>query len=191
MKYLSLFFVFTSCISLHSHSFAADKSQGKPPVLIPLAVGNTWKYRNRDKPGEIIISTVEKSQLANGITWFLYNEMGDKFWVRNDGMTQYELLASFSKNTIDMSNLQEALVLSTPGNKPYSYTLEGYSVTYTPCTEPITVLAGTFYCHIYKFDLGDGYYSITYYAENIGVLLNKYYSSSGYEVLELFDYQLK
>lgn len=163
----------------------------KQPGLVPLAVGNNWKYMENGNKNSIITSSVEKSQNVNGVTWFLYNEMGDRFWVRNVGLEQYESIDSANMDSINISNINEQLVLSKPDGNIKTYYVEQDSITYKPCLTPITVKVGTFECHTYTFDMGDGYYSTSYYVENIGVVFNKYNSNNGYSETELVEYTLK
>ena len=191
MKLLTIIILLALSACTSAPTTESSSSNEKQPGLVPLAVGNTWKYMENNNEKTIIISSVEKSQSVNGVTWFLYNEMGDRFWVRNQGMEQYESYDSANMDSINFSNINEQLVLAKPDGKIKSYYVEQDLITYKPCLSPITVKAGTFECHTYTFDMGDGYYSISYYAKNIGVVLNKYNSNTGYSETELIEYNLK
>lgn len=155
--------------------------------LIPLAVGNQWSYIRTDTD-EIAHSQVEKSQSVKGNTWYLYNEFGDRFWVRNEGLNQFEAADFFDTDFIDGDDIDEVKVINADKD---SYSFDGIeSASYKKCPDEITVPAGTFSCHIVIFDLGDGLHSEHYYAEGVGLLRHIYRSGEDRTMLELTDYQL-
>lgn len=156
--------------------------------LVPLAVGNSWTYVDTET-GEESTSSVESKQLVNGVYWFKYNELGDSFWVRNEGLDQFEAIDFFNEQQIDSTIGEEVLVLTTSKNK---YAFQGIkSASYKRCDTLIKVPAGEFECHIIHFEFGEQLFSRNYYAEGIGLIKNQYQSSDGYTEVELVDYQLR
>ena len=186
----SLLVISLSCLLLNcTPTNTAQRSNASKlgPALIPLAVGNTWTY-TRLETNETLQSKVEKSQNLNGTTWYLYNEVGERFWVRNEGMNQYEALDFYDAEEIKGEEIKTAMVLNVDAA---SYSFESVeSASYRKCKTSITVPAGTFACHLIRFELGQGEYSENYFKEGIGLLKSTYHTSNDTRTIELVDYQL-
>jgi hypothetical protein len=173
--------IFTIHAFLLSNAFAGDDE------LIPLQIGNTWEYVNAQGGGELKRTFVDKKQVIDGQEWFLLNEFGSRFWVRNGNRVQYEAVDYFDMDEID-GDLNEEIVLDITRSE---YTFEGVEkVISGKCPKQITVPAGTFDCYAIQMVLDQESYSVTFYALGVGVVKSIYHTPEEHEVLELKQYKL-
>jgi len=164
-------------------------SVSEPNALIPLDIGNRWVFTELGNNATHIVNVI-KSSTANDNTWYLYNEFGDKFWLRNHNGYQYEAIDAFDKELPNSVTYSE-IVFYPPDKTPDTYKSSGGDIKYSKCEKPLTVPAGTFPCHIYRVDLGYGNYSINYYAIGIGLIRNEYATDRGTKIYELSSFNIK
>jgi len=165
------------------------RSSLEPNALIPLAVGNSWSYVQVGGT-ETATAEVLKSKNREGSSWFLYKEFGDIFWIRNDEEGQVEAINAFGVHELP-GNLEEEVVLYSPGKAPTAYRNSGGDTQYKSCEEQLTVPAGTFPCHIYTIDLGDGSSSVNYYSPGVGLIRNEFTTDTGTVIFELTEYRVR
>lgn len=183
MKNILLIIFITFSVS----SYASPLQSSLPEVLIPLSVGNYWKYSEVGS-NKTNVSKVSESQELNGTTWFRYTEFGNSFWVRNKGLTQIEPFYSMEPEL----NLDdgEVVILNALSKSTTTYDTHGMPVHYQPCKGQITVPAGTFECHRFEFTLDGGDKSISYYAINVGLIKNEYVTGGKTSTNVLVDYKV-
>ncbi|MEM1297055.1 MAG: hypothetical protein AAGH89_16940 [Verrucomicrobiota bacterium] len=63
--------------------------------LIPLYVGNSWKYKMLGQRGEPVSNRVIKSARIDGTYWYGMEEWGDLYWVRSTDQGQEEAMNLF------------------------------------------------------------------------------------------------
>lgn len=114
--------------------------------LIPLEVGNYWKFKNKNTGETEYARVLEKVELG-GETWFKYKELDDEhiFYVRNTENGQAE---------IDIDTQETELVLVYPVKKETRYQQYDVGTMVTPDVE-VTVPAGTFLTYKYDFSIDD------------------------------------
>ncbi len=164
-------------------------SSSEPDALIPLEIGNRWTFTELGNNTTHIVSVI-KSSRADDNTWYQYNEFGDKFWLRNHNGYQYEATNAFDKD-LPATVSHSEIVFYPPAKTPKIYKSSGGIIEYSKCKKPLSVPAGTFHCHIYRVDMGQGNYSINYYAVGIGLIRNEYSTDKGTEIYELSSYDIK
>jgi|AntRauTorcE11898_2_1112593.scaffolds.fasta_scaffold02014_4 hypothetical protein len=165
------------------------RSSFEPNALIPLAVGNSWSYA---QVGGIETATAEvlKSEHQMDSSWFLYKEFGDIFWLKNDEGDQVEAINAFGTRELP-HRLEEEIIFYSPGEGPTAYKISGGHIQYNSCEEQLTVPAGTFPCHAYTIDLGDGISSVNYYSPGVGLIRNEFATDTGTVIFELTEYRVK
>ena len=161
-------------------------------VLIPLAEGNEWVYQINGNANDTITNSILKSLTVDDQTWYLLEEFRDTFWVRNsdEGYIQASNYLGLPEIGND-PKIEELLVLKTPQPDiaPYE-TVGGQTIHYQPCTEPLTVPAGTYSCHQFKFELTPTEYSIHYYAPDTGLIKSSFYRQGEVHHIELTEVNL-
>lgn len=158
-----------------SFSAVAQQKQDSNRVeLIPLQVGNYWKFVNEH--GEIEFARVLETVILKGVTWFKYRELNDDdtFIVRNADKGQFE---------IDTDTDEVQLVLRFPVDKETQYIQYGVVTNVIPNVE-ITVPAGTFKTYFYDFSVENPEDQIkVWIAPGIGLIKSVYYEAE-YELIE-------
>lgn len=166
------------------------RSTAEPDVLIPLAVGNVWEYRDA-RTGEKAQARVIKRAEAEGQVWYLYEEFGELYWLRNNGVEQIEAIGQYGNNRIDGA-LSPATIFRPPAAVAGAYTAPtGDVIEYAPCEDPLTVPAGRFPCYRYTMTLGDGGVSTNHFAVGVGVIRNEFRTSEGVSLFELVEYSVQ
>ena len=118
--------------------FAEDKAG-----IIPLTVGNYWKFK--DQNGVVEYARILEKKKYNGEIWYKYREMSDDdiFYVQNSEKGQME---------IDFVTGEQQLVLPYPVEKETVYYQYEVKTSVTPDVK-VTVPAGTFITYKYDFSV--------------------------------------
>ena len=58
--------------------------------LYPLEVGHYWRYGVEGDGPKSVTNSITRSKTVRGTTWYLLNEWGENFWVRNAPAGQIE-----------------------------------------------------------------------------------------------------
>ena len=146
--------------------------------LYQLRVGLAWYYELEGASQETVRSSINRSVVANGVQWFELTEYGERFWVRNTSQGQVEAVNYFDSDFNVSGPVEEALVYKFPTAIGETWGDPESPTTYLGLRK-ITVPAGTFECHVYRFDLGGGAFSESCIAERIGVVFNEFKNDSG------------
>lgn len=127
-----------SCSTIQS-----DKAGDKITQLIPLQVGNYWKFI--DQEGADYNAEIREKISIDGSTWYKYWEFSDDdiYYVRNSLQGQLE---------IDLETQEKVLVLPYPVENEMTYSQYDVRSRVTPNVE-ITVKAGTFNTYQYDFNV--------------------------------------
>lgn len=146
--------------------------------IIPLAVGNYWKFVN--KQGETEYARVLAMLNIDGNVWFKYRELSDEdiFIVRNTSKGQVELDADTNKPVV---------VFKYPVKKETTYKQFGNLTKVSP-KQTVTVPAGTFETYLYNFSVADPDNQIwMWVAPGIGPIK----SAINDDVFELVEYKIE
>lgn len=146
--------------------------------LYQLRVGLVWYYELEGAAQETARSSINRSVVANGVEWFELTEYGERFWVRNASQGQVEAVNYFDSDFNVSEPVEEALIFKYPAAIGETWGSPESPTAYLG-RRKITVPAGTFECHVYRFDLGGGAFSESCIAEGIGVVFNKFKDNSG------------
>lgn len=165
--------------------------------LIPLELGNYWKYEETTFEGgsvvsiDTVINSVKNIKRFNNKDWFIIEEFGDDFVVRSTEAGHMEL-DTLSKNR--QGNFNEVLMFKKPSKvRNLTYTTFGVDqvlVGKTPVSIP-TIL-GDFKC--YKYTImpgGDIAGQIeTYIHPGIGIIYQDWKTENGHVKSRLIDYKI-
>lgn len=165
--------------------FAGAAAAESPPVLMPLAEGNRWTYVSEDDPSVTREAAVLESRTVDGETWYLYEEFGSGYWLRNVGAEQWQAVEE-----PDQEAPRQMLALADPATAPDWYPYDGLVVEYEACEEPMTVPAGTFDCYIYTFEFGEGLSTRSVFAPGVGLIHNTFEEGAEIRAMVLRDYTL-
>jgi hypothetical protein len=102
------FFIFIS------HPVFADE-------LYPLEVGRYWRYVVEGDGPKSMTNSITRSKTVRGTTWYLLNEWGENFWVRNAPAGQIEAV-NLSLDDPPTRKVDELLIYKYPYTvaEPYS-----------------------------------------------------------------------
>lgn len=128
-----------SFLLLFASSFSAIASD----VIIPLKIGNYWKFISNK--GQIEYARVLEKVDIDGKKWFKYRELSDEniFYINNSTNGQVE---------IDIESSEKNLVLKYPVEKDTIY-LQFNNKTLVMPNIKVTVPAGTFNAYLYNFSI--------------------------------------
>lgn len=156
MKYIILLFLFfTSCVS-------ADP-------LFDFHVGSSWTYQVEGNESYKVTNKVTEVKTIDGLNWYKLIEYGEVFWVTNKKGGQFEAINFFEKSASQITKAEETLVFKFPAQVGEVW---GNTTTYLGIKN-IVVPAGEFRCHMYSIDMGNGNYSKSCIAKNVGVVYNE------------------
>ena len=167
------FFIFIN------HSVFADE-------LYPLEVGRYWRYEVEGDGPKSVTNSITRNKTVRGTTWYLLNEWGENFWVRNAPAGQIEAV-NLSLDDPPTRKVDELLVYKYPYTVAEPYSLYDDQVVVEEERE-VTVPAGRFKCAVYYFDLGGGYYSRSCIAPGVGVIVNESKLKDLHSVSSLVEY---
>jgi len=157
--------------------------------LYKLRVGLVWQYELEGAEQKVAKNSIIRSVVVNEVEWFELSEYGERFWVRNTEQGQVEAVNFFDRD-IDLSEpAEEVLIFKHPASVGETWGRPNSPTSYLGLRE-VTVPAGTFNCHMYRFDLNAGAFSESCIAEEIGVVVNRFKRSDGStEVSKLSRYE--
>jgi len=171
--------------------------------LIPLQLGNKWKYeqktiyKNLIKKRDTVVSEVFDQSLFNEKQWFYLNEMGDTYIVRNDKFGRYWELNNRLK--LQDGNFKEELIYRYIDHKDtqlYKIYEGRNECTKHNGTVGIQTNFGKIDCLKYTFNLLKEKGAFTkkidiYIKPGIGIILLINYQKNGYILsYQLIDYKL-
>lgn len=169
--------------------------------VYPLKKGNSWTYLEEttssagvDIDGlaiDTITNYIIGEQTTNGETWFITQEFGSPFLLKNGPKGQYELDSTALEEGSSVAVLFFKLPIKGESQAYYPY--EDSRVTVSGKTYSINSPAGTFSC--YKYTITpylDTYYSIIYYiCIDKGVIKYQYFDETSSTTATLLSYTLK
>ena len=172
-------------------------AQDKPPILIPLQVGNTWSYTQTetDKSGKslgriVVSARVVADQKIGSKHWFKYQEFGDDFWIRNGPGGQFEAVLE-DDETSPGKNTKEILYYRTSKNTlPFKYELEYGDMTLISKSKSVSTKAGKFKCYHYQLVESDLKIDM-FIAPGKGLIKHRYEDESSVKTSELKSMTLK
>ncbi len=165
--------------------------------LIPLKVNNNWKYIETVTINDKIVETdtlnssIKSKLILNGKEWFLMEELGDEFIVRDDKEGQYEI---DTLTTLKNGNFKEILMFKRPTrNTSISYhAFDDLTITIAPNTILIKTEAGDFNCIKYTIDYKEENEFIEFYIKpDIGVICHRRVENDTITTVKLLEYNLK
>ena len=181
---LSLFLV--RCAS---HGVTMDEKAVQTGYLFDLHVGMSWTYQVEGEDSKTVTNKITAVRTIGGQQWYKLIEYGDIFWVRNTERGQVEAANFFARDPAPEDKPEEALVFKYPVTNGETWDNLESPTTYNG-TEVVTVPAGTFECHIYFIDMGNGSYSKSCIANNVGVVYNEFVPDEGSkEISRLIRYE--
>lgn len=149
----------------------------RPHELFPLEVGSSWTYQVGDKAA-LAENTITTSLIIGTTTWYLYQEFGEKFWIRNGPEGQLEAVNLYNKGEnaaifekLDAKSVREELVFRFPANPGESWITLENEIRYEGLRK-MDVPAGTFNCHYYSITQYGQTYSHTCIAEQVGIVFS-------------------
>ncbi|TYA74523.1 hypothetical protein [Seonamhaeicola marinus] len=158
--------------------------------LIPLKVNNKWTYLQTEwHNGKIVkkdtsYSIIKRSKSINGKTWYVSNEDGENYIVRDVNGEQFEF---------DEEDHKEFLVFGLPKNeKQRSYMVYQEQVTVLKKQVKIKTKLGTFKCYKYEFRAPDdsNHFIDTYICPGVGIVKVEMGSDNEKTVLLLINLKL-
>lgn len=169
----------------------AGVAQADP--LFELYVGASWTYdvEVEDGEGYRVVNAIHDKHQVGDIDWYQLEEYGDIFWVANTEQGQVE---AFSESEIyleslDHEDVEKLLIFKFPAEPGESWAgAYGDVITYQG-KKTRTVPAGTFACHSYFIDLGDGSYSKSCIAPDVGVVHNESVDAGAREISRLVSHE--
>lgn len=166
------------------------RSRLETEALVPLSVGNVWRYQRVGSDGTMESSVLKKAVLGD-TTWYFYDELGERFWLRNTRSEQIEAVNFYDTDTIS-GPAEEEVIFYSPSVAPERYVAALSDVEYSVCEAPIQVPAGRFPCHRYRvlFDDGKSYFD-SYFALGVGLIKTVSSSSEGTEIIVLTEYSVQ
>ena len=175
-------YVIASFAIMASHiSYGAD--------LYELRVGLVWHYEIEGAEQKAARSSISRSVVVNDIEWFELIEYGERFWVRNSQQGQVEAVNFYDRELNTSEPIEEVLVFKYPVTVGENWGDTNSKSSYLGRRD-VQVQAGTFSCHVYRFDLGAGAYSESCVAEGVGVVFNEFKGSGeSIEVSKLVRYE--
>lgn len=191
-----IFTFFVPLLLLTACAAVPDSNRQAPAALFPLAVGQYWVYEIR--AGEqyaTVENRITASRRIGEQEWFLSEEFGEKFWIRNSTAGQVEAVNLYTKGEhaavfeqLDPKTLREELLYRFPAQAGDSWvTLE--NVLRYEGKKTITVPAGTFECHSYSITQYAITYSHSCIAEGVGVIYSDNLRPDGHlEISRLKDW---
>lgn len=164
---------------------------GQAEVLAPLTVGNYWKYVN-DK-GELSVSKIVKSEMFQGHSWYLLEDFGDMFWIRNGEDGQYELKDQVNIETIPLDEpINEVLQFKYPIDGFENYFTDYDRIMAKTLYDSIEVPAGTFdNIVVYTIVMSDKDYAKNWYAPGVGLIKLEMNFGGEIEIYELIEYEIQ
>ncbi|WP_417585875.1 hypothetical protein [Nitrincola sp.] len=157
--------------------------------LFSLTVGAKWIYELEGGTSKTITNSIKEVRTVDGKDWYRLSEYGETFWVRNTEQGQVEAVNFVNQDPDQLNNPEEILVFKYPAEVGETWPNMGSPTTYKGI-QTYTVPAGTFDCHEYYIDLGEGYYSRSCIAIDIGVVYNVAVLDGGKkEVSKLIRYE--
>lgn len=165
--------------------------------LIPLKVGNYWKYKQITSVSDSIISidtvvnSVKKRISLNGKDWFILNEFGDDFVVRNSKLGQVEI-DTLSKDIY--GKFKETVMFKNPNElKTLSYIV--YDVNYIEVDKTpilINTIIGDFKSFKYTILIEDEIDEKieTYISPKIGIIYQDWSIGKKHVRCKLVDYKI-
>ena len=143
-----------------------------------LRTGLTWTYELTGGEQNEVINSVPRSVVIDGVEWFELNEYGERFWVRNTEQGQVEAVNYYERDLDASEPIVESLVYKFPVLVDETWGDPDSPVIYLGLRD-VTVPAGEFTCHLYRFDLGDGATSESCVSNGAGVVLNEFKNVDG------------
>lgn len=157
--------------------------------LFELRVGASWTYVVSGNEEYIVTNRIMEQRSAQGITWFRLSEYGDTFWIRNSKQGQVEAVDLFNSDFDPAQARNEGLIFKFPANAGDQWNMDFSPTTYRGI-RTTKVPAGSFSCHEYFIDMGNGSYSLSCIAEGLGVIYNEtVFEDSSREVSRLLRYE--
>lgn len=141
-------------------------------VLYDLNVGAEWFYETEGMAAENGVARIDESRTVDGITWYRLYEFGDVFWVRNGEGGQIEAFEVGEDGFGARGAGEEVLVFRYPTEPGDSWEFHGTQVIYLG-VQSMDVPAGSFDCHAYHLDMGEGDYSLSCFAAEVGLIYNE------------------
>jgi len=139
--------------------------------LFDLKVGSSWVYQVEGGSQSSVTNRISEARTVKGVKWYKLIEYGEIFWVRNTKYGQVEALNFFDRVPEELEDAEEVLIFKYPADIGEKWDNNGSPTTYKG-VETMTVPLGTFECHMYFIDMGQGNYSKSCIALNIGVVYN-------------------
>lgn len=159
--------------------------------LFPFSVGANWTYQLEGGTSDTVTTTVAEAKTIDGLTWYRLVEYGDSFWVRNAEHGQVEAVNYYDANPDEAGSPGQVLIFKYPAIEGEVWNNVDSPTTYRGM-KTITVLAGTFECHEYYIDMGNGSYSLSCIAIDVGVVYNEAVFERGQkEISRLVRYELR
>lgn len=145
--------------------------------LFPLGVGSSWTYEVGTEARRVE-NTITTSLTIGTTTWYLYQEFGEKFWIRNGPEGQLEAVNLYNKGEnaaifeqLDAKSIREELLFRFPARAGESWVMLENEIRYEGQRE-MSVPAGTFDCHYYSISQYGQTYSHTCIAEQVGIVFS-------------------
>ncbi len=185
MNFLAFFsFLLIFSTSIHSQD------------LIPLSKNNKWTYikteflNNEMIKKDTSYSFIEKTVKVNGKLWYVVNEDGFEYAVRNEAKQQFELDSS---KVDTYGNYKEFLVFGLPEKgEELNYEVGFEKVTVKNNLHKINTKAGNFECIKYEFKDPNSSknYIHTYICPGVGIIKSDMVSGNEKIELVLISYAL-
>ena len=197
---------------------SCDKHKDSPLPLLPLNVGNSWKYEYTLYYGETPYSQIDEieikySNTIDGITGYSFEEYSEgspvtlmnndaegncnAYFFDNGSLIQSTLVY---KKDAKKGDHWEYKVVVFPDEDDSEYNIEQYSMTCVAVDTLITTPAGNFNCIGFSYDYGEAgegeksdMTMVNYLSENVGIVKTVYYNQGIglYSEGVLIDYHIK
>ncbi len=150
--------------------FCSQSAYAEP--LFYFHAGSSWTYKVESKENHQVTNKVTEVMTVDGQNWYKLIEYGETFWVANKEHGQFEAINFFEDNPTQISKAEEVLVYKFPAKIGETWGNNDSPTTYLGI-KTIIVPAGEFECHMYNIDMGNGNYSKSCIAKNVGVVYNE------------------
>ena len=157
--------------------------------LFYFSVGLEWKYQVEGDDKRVVTNAVTDVKTVKGRNWYKLEEYGETFWVGNSSLGQVEAIDFFEGDPGQLDEPEEVLIFKFPAKVgEIWYNVD--SPTSYDGVKTLTVPAGTFNCHMYTINMGNGDYSKSCIAKDVGVVFNEAVLEGGLkEISKLISYK--
>lgn len=177
--------------------FTVFSNRSFSQTLVPLEIGNQWVYEQITIASGSVVSTdtitneIKGSVVLNGKKWFIINEFGDDFMIRNTRKGQLEL---DTFNTNNKGKYVEVLIFRKPKRKESQeyMVFETNQVKIDKESQTITTSIKDFECYRYQITTLDsnGDQIETFIAPSIGIIYQNWVNGNQQIQSRLIDYRI-